>query len=659
MMLNRFALAALAVFFPMAAFADLTGTLTLTSGQSVSMDTGATVASGGDFLWSGTTLTPQGKAKAYSNSALNGASTYGLLTSSLISSEAILGSSSPITGLAANSIVVYETNGGNFGKLLVTSLTGTTLTYQYTTYGASSTGSGAGTPTITGVQNNYSYLVAGLPNYGIAQGALFIITGANLASATTVTALQSPATALPTSLNGASISVTVGGVTTTPYIYYAIATQIAAVLPSNTPAGTGTITVTYNGTPSSSAPMTVVTSAFGLDTYYGTGSGLGVATNATTGALYSYTNSIPPGTTVVLWGSGLGSTGDSDSTNTSTPHQVANPPTFYIGGIQVTPLYAGRSVYPGVDQVNITIPSGVATGCGISVVALSGNILSNTMSLPIGSGVCSDPLLGYNGTQLSTLTGQTSAYSQGILEVIQTTSPASTANPSGIQTIAAGIFYKYPASNATSSAGSVASIGSCIVTTSGITTATVTVTTPTGLDAGNITLTGPGGTQSLTEETIPGQSGASGDYLAQLSTAFFGNGGSFTFNGTGGKDVGAFTASISYTNPLVWTNMSSIKTVTRASGQQVTWTGGASGSYTYITGSSSNATASASFVCYAPTNAGQFTVPSYVLLALPTGTNGSLGVANTTTPTTFSASGLTNPGTVIAGVSASITPAYN
>ena len=37
-------------------------------------------------------------------------------------------------------------------------------------------------PRIDLVQNNYRYLLPGNPNYGIAQGSIFIIKGANLAS---------------------------------------------------------------------------------------------------------------------------------------------------------------------------------------------------------------------------------------------------------------------------------------------------------------------------------------------------------------------------------------------------------------------------------------------------------------------------------------------
>ena len=80
--MNRFAVAFVAVVFPMAAFADLSGTVTVSSGQSLNLETGSAAASGGDLLWNGTTLAPQGKAKALNASlaGLSGATGYATLT---------------------------------------------------------------------------------------------------------------------------------------------------------------------------------------------------------------------------------------------------------------------------------------------------------------------------------------------------------------------------------------------------------------------------------------------------------------------------------------------------------------------------------------------------------------------------------------------------
>jgi uncharacterized protein (TIGR03437 family) len=450
----------------------------------------------------------------------------------------------------------------------------------------------------------------------------------------------------------------VGGTTVTPGLYYAGATQIAAVLPASTPAGSGTVTVTYNGTKSNAFAITVVPSALGLDTYYGTGSGLGVATDAVTGTLITYTNSAKPGENIVLWGSGLGAdTADSDTVFTSSPHAVNQPLTLWIGGQQVTPAYAGSSGYPGLNQINLTLPANVATGCGVTVVGQVGNYVTNFMQLPIGQGggVCNDPLLGYNGTQLTNQGSNSGTYSSGSVVLGQGTSPST-----GLMTAGSASFTRYSGFTS-SSTGSVVSVGSCYVSVPNTNLSASGTTT--GLDAGSISISGPTGTQPLPEFTNP-LTGApfTGTYEATLPNSFIpAGGGTFTATGTGGADVGAFTATISFGALLAWTNQSADAVVNRANGVQFTWTGGASNSTVYMSGTSTSSGASATFVCYAPASAGQFTVPSWVTLSLPasSGAGSTLGIANAATPAAINATGLTNGGAFIGAVSYSINATYN
>ena len=54
----------LAIAFQSAALADINQTTTLQPNTALSLDTGATAASGGDLLWDGSTITLQGKATA-------------------------------------------------------------------------------------------------------------------------------------------------------------------------------------------------------------------------------------------------------------------------------------------------------------------------------------------------------------------------------------------------------------------------------------------------------------------------------------------------------------------------------------------------------------------------------------------------------------------
>jgi hypothetical protein len=101
-------------------------------------------------------------------------------------------------------------------------------------------------------------------------------------------------------------------------------------------------------------------------------------------------------------------------------------------------------------------------------------------------------------------------------------------------------------------------------------------------------------------------------------------GGTFTFKGTGGKDVGAFTATIDLSNPLLsWTNASEAATIDRSQGLTVTWTGGNPGTYVFILGSAtSTGIGYGAFTCLARADDKQFTVPSYILSVLPAGAGG-------------------------------------
>jgi hypothetical protein len=115
--------------------------------------------------------------------------------------------------------------------------------------------------------------------------------------------------------------------------------------------------------------------------------------------------------------------------------------------------------------------------------------------------------------------------------------------------------------------------------------------------------------------------------------------------GTGGTtapSVGAFTVQIVFPDPLLqWTNQAAAAIVTRSAGQLITWSGGAPGTIVSMTGFASSGSISGSFTCYAPVAALQFTIPSYVLAALPASNSGTLTVGNSTAQQSFSATGLT------------------
>jgi uncharacterized protein (TIGR03437 family) len=515
-------------------------------------------------------------------------------------------------------------------------------------------------PAITVIQNNYGLILPGLPNYGIAQGSLFIVKGSGLANSSTT--LQS--VPLQTTLNGVSISVTVNGTTVKPPLYYVLPTQLAAVLPSATPVGTGQLTVTNNGQ-TASAQIQVVQSAFGIDTLNGAGSGPAAAFDANTGnSLLGFANAANPGEFVVLWGSGVGpDPRNPDETILQTQNNLTNIPIEVdIGGISGNVTYRGRSQFPGVDQIDVVIPANVQPGCYVSVVVRTGNIVSNFASIPVAASgrSCSDTTTGFTSGAFQKCLNQASC-SIGSISLgvsVNTTQPITvggmTFGGGTTTTVNAGAdFFRYTAAQFSASTFPVATIGSCVIFSSaGNNAGTTNPVQPTSLNAGPaINVNGPNGKVAL-----PFQNGFYYSTTQLPNTFIPSGGGTFNFdNGSGGPDVGAFTTQAMLSAPLVWSNMSSITTVNRSQGVTVNWTGGAPNSYVSIGGVSIGGTQSAPlaviFVCSAPVSALTFTVPAAVLLALPPSltmtvggvaiaVGGGLSVSNYSNPVSFTAPGL-------------------
>jgi uncharacterized protein (TIGR03437 family) len=635
---------------PIVSLADVTGSPTLAVNTTLNLDTGATAATGGDLLWTGAALTPQGGAGLFLIGT-GGTGTYDALTQSLVSGIPTSTASVPASSILSNSVFVFKSKGGNFGKMLINAaISGGTLTLQFTTFGAIAPGGG---PAITAVQNNYGQVPQGLPNYGIAPSTLFFIQGGNLANVTTD--LQSSAApGLQTTLNGVSVKVTVGSTSVQCPLYYLSPTQIDAVLPGSTPAGTGTVTVTNNGATSAAATITVVPSAFGILFYNGN---LAAAYDGSN-ALLTTTNSANPNQTIVLWGSGVGL--DPNDDDKLFPQKQDNltsiPMQAFVGGVEAPISYRGRSQYPGVDQVVLTIPGNVAVGCNVAVSIVSGSIVSNSVTIPIAASghTCTDAN-GFPPGVISGLNGKTTI-KEGFLSVSQTTSITN----SGPQVTNSAVGSFQTITNFNSSSSGSASVGSCLVINS---LQSVSAGTVTGLDAGTaIAVTGPAGLTSLTQIALAPGTYFSAANNGTLPIGFIPTaGGTFTFdNGGGGKDVAHFNASLNVGPVLNWTNQASITSVTRTQPVNVTWTGGAAGTFVSISGGSSTTTGKSftvSFTCIAPVAAGQFTVPVNVLLALPAGT-GSLSVSDSGNFQTFTASGL-DLGIVSGSSSTSKTLGYN
>src|SRR5260370_26675324 len=90
-------------------------------------------------------------------------------------------------------------------------------------------------PSIAAIQNNYSYTLPTVPNYGIAPGSLFVIYGSNLSTVITPVLQSSAAPRVPFSLNGVSVTLAVNHVIGPVPLYYVSGTQIPRILPSPGP----------------------------------------------------------------------------------------------------------------------------------------------------------------------------------------------------------------------------------------------------------------------------------------------------------------------------------------------------------------------------------------------------------------------------------------
>lgn len=517
----------------------------------------------------------------------------------------------------------------------------------------------------------------------VARGSWFVIFGTGLGPATISVQTSSP---YPILLSGTSVTFTpaAGGTPVSAPMYYTVATQVAGMLPSSTPAGAYNVTVTYNGQPSAASPVNVVERNFGFATQASNGQGPAQATYGgydlnrfTTGTLAQWSlRPAKPGDAMVLWGTGLGADPASDANGgTSGDQTAAGQVRVIVAGIQVTPAYAGRSSgSPGLDQINFTVPSGVTPSCFVSLQVSAGGRLSNLGSIAVaaaGQTACTSLRLTQSQLQTLDLGGTLTAGGLQLGKVATTF----TATVSEHTDTAAAWFAKYTIDAVANSNLALVQPGACFLIQRSGTTDQLGFGSPPAqtLDAGaRLTLNGP----NASNMAIPRQSDNS--YLATLySTGLEGIGatgsptlaaGTYTVAGTGGADVGAFSASITLPGDFVWANQNSIPNpIPRASPLTVTWTGAAGelvtvlgAALTRISGTGASATYSAlGFNCTAPASAGSFTVPSSILQELPAvsgdATSASFGLLSlfavpdaTTGQGTFSAP-LTAGGTIDVG----------
>ncbi len=203
--------------------------------------------------------------------------------------------------------------------------------------------------------------------FPFAPGTLVIARGSGLAAGT------ASATGLPLPTSLGSTSLTANG---QPVGLLSVAPNAITFLMPWATAGAGKIRLkaTVEGVASNEITVRAAPAALGYFSTTADGLGTILAAHADWSPITA-NSPAAPGETVALYASGLGalvtSVAEYDWPASANPTSI--PVQVDVGGVQATVLYAGAAPsYPGVYQINIVIPPGLATSPGLNVRIFQG-----------------------------------------------------------------------------------------------------------------------------------------------------------------------------------------------------------------------------------------------------------------------------------------------
>jgi uncharacterized protein (TIGR03437 family) len=479
-------------------------------------------------------------------------------------------------------------------------------------------------PSINGVVNATGYQTK------LAPDTVFVIFGQNMGPEAVVLAAGPN---YPDSLSGTSITFTPagGGAAITARMYYTVAAQVSGLLPSSIAPGEYAVRVTYSGSTSAPFNVTVVARSFGIATANSSGTGPAQATignvnggvslvRFTSGSVafggYDWTlTPSHPNDTLVLWGTGGGSDPANDTGGTSGDQTAAGNFRVIVNAREITPLYAGASAgFPGLWQVNFTLPADSEVGCYQPLQVSAGGELSNVVTIAIaaaGQNTCTDPSLSPDS--LTKLDSGGSIVG-GVFAIVRAVS----SSPPATQEFGSGAFFRWTPAQWLAGVATRPNLGQCTVYERTYALAEGDPTLPERfLDAGaTIPLSGPGlaAGAGLGRTVVP--LGASYSLFPPLNTF---KDGRYTLTGNGGAEVGSFNASVNFPSSFTVTNWDSITSVDRSRPLTVNWTGSGVHDLTIVV-STSMQTASIIHIvtiqCWVPGNPGTFSVPVSALSRL-------------------------------------------
>jgi uncharacterized protein (TIGR03437 family) len=500
-------------------------------------------------------------------------------------------------------------------------------------------------PAITSIQNAASNIPTGQP---IGIGAIFVIKGTGLGPANISIA---PSPFQSTSLSGTSISVTVGSSTVDALMYYTSDTQVAALLPSNTPTGGGTFKVTYNGQ-SGSGGHGIGASTLGIFTIDSTGTGPGIVTFPDY-SLVSAAKANPcggpntacgaanPGDTLILWATGLAPVTGDESKGAGLGQNMPNLAlSLLVGGAKADVIYQGRSgCCIGEDQIVFRVPDDAPTGCAVPLLVQVSGSLSNSVSIPVAkaSRDCTPVSAAFASVNVEQAVMSGTPISAAFITLSHQLNGA----PPVFRDRASFEFLKITGYLPGSQPFFLSWVdyqpdGTCLVFpfNTKIDPPAIAV----GVDGGTtFTITGPNGNTQVTG----GKAGGVGAIISD--TGAFLVAGSYTIRGNGGADIGPFNATTNFPQIPKLTSPTDNASVTRSNGMTVTWTGGEPNGRVQIVVSSAfdnSFTAGRQAFCQTQAKAGTFTIPAYIMTALPAGNFGGVVLQPAPTSVPFTAPGI-------------------
>lgn len=476
---------------------------------------------------------------------------------------------------------------------------------------------------VDSVFNYYSHAVPGMPNSGIARGSQLAINGKNIGPATSVASDA----ALSTELGGVSVQIQSGDVITAGLMVFASNTLVTVVVPSSTPLGDATVTVTYNGRTTDPFPITIVSTSVGIRTRNDEGSGPARAANATPDtSLDSDISTLPantlsqsakPGQFMLISAMGLGAATFDESKGEL---QVLDLPADVIVGNNSATVKLKVRVLTGVDFILFQLPDDVPLGCYVPLAIRAGGITSNVVSISVSAsgGSCSD-VTGLSASDIDAAQ-RAGKWNSGVILLSHLDFALF-----GAQDNATGTFTNYnidsflsalaPGMNqGTQTSTTSPPVGTCAVSPGTPTTSELFELKPDPapfqfLNVGQaLNLSGPQGTVQL-----PGI-----DYVSPRGRITLTPGDYTVDNGTGNGAFGPFKASLNLPPAIKWTNKDDLNSPDRSKDLTVIWTGGLPDKeVAVIFGLAVSKQVTAAFLCMERVQAGKFTVPSWVLSSLP------------------------------------------